>query len=155
MLRAMLYLIIYYIILNFSPSFLIKESHHNKWYWIGGEYVGIGPGAHGRFTPASPHHPAATSSALKGSPSLVSGIKRQARVQTLEPSNWCGILTLSSQMTRSYFYERVAPPQSKGWRGKWKGFLRTFCHSTSEGLERHRTYGTEVTEFNSEVRIDL
>lgn len=27
------------------------ESAHNSWYWLGGEYVGVGPGAHGRFYP--------------------------------------------------------------------------------------------------------
>jgi putative oxygen-independent coproporphyrinogen III oxidase len=27
-----------------------EESHHNLTYWRGGDYVGIGPGAHGRMT---------------------------------------------------------------------------------------------------------
>jgi len=27
-----------------------QRSHHNELYWTGGDYVGIGPGAHGRLT---------------------------------------------------------------------------------------------------------
>ncbi|XP_059156796.1 radical S-adenosyl methionine domain-containing protein 1, mitochondrial-like isoform X2 [Physella acuta] len=44
-------------------------SHHNKAYWTGHDYIGIGPGAHGRFQP-------------------VASKQRQARIQTLEPNDW-------------------------------------------------------------------
>ena len=45
------------------------ESVHNKNYWNGCQYIGVGPGAHGRFTP-------------------VGSEVREARIQTLEPDNW-------------------------------------------------------------------
>jgi len=34
-----------------------QQSIHNLIYWQGGDYVGIGPGAHGRLTLASGRHP--------------------------------------------------------------------------------------------------
>ncbi len=39
-----------YEVSNFASSFE-TESAHNKWYWSGGEYVGVGPGAHSRSEP--------------------------------------------------------------------------------------------------------
>ncbi|KAI8512123.1 radical S-adenosyl methionine domain-containing protein 1 [Branchiostoma belcheri] len=49
------------------------ESSHNQSYWRGKQYIGVGPGAHGRF-------------ASRGSGQTV----REARVQTLEPGQWMG-----------------------------------------------------------------
>ncbi|NXG61199.1 RSAD1 protein, partial [Hemiprocne comata] len=46
-------------------------STHNLSYWRGEQYIGVGPGAHGRFVPWG-----------EGSHS------REARVQTLEPDAW-------------------------------------------------------------------
>ncbi|XP_037598490.1 radical S-adenosyl methionine domain-containing protein 1, mitochondrial isoform X2 [Cebus imitator] len=46
-------------------------STHNWTYWQCGQYLGIGPGAHGRFMPQG-----------------AGGHTREARIQTLEPDNW-------------------------------------------------------------------
>eukprot|EP00062_Callorhinchus_milii_P004772 gi/632943733/ref/XP_007887109.1/ PREDICTED: radical S-adenosyl methionine domain-containing protein 1, mitochondrial [Callorhinchus milii] len=46
-------------------------SVHNMGYWQGKQYIGVGPGAHGRFVPWG-----------EGSG------QREARIQTLEPENW-------------------------------------------------------------------
>ncbi|XP_038558240.1 radical S-adenosyl methionine domain-containing protein 1, mitochondrial isoform X1 [Micropterus salmoides] len=46
-------------------------SHHNMSYWKGRQYIGVGPGAHGRFV-------------LRGE----GGVAREARTQTLEPEVW-------------------------------------------------------------------
>ncbi|KAM3597812.1 uncharacterized protein V6R79_009429 [Siganus canaliculatus] len=46
-------------------------SHHNLSYWKGRQYIGVGPGAHGRFVPLGE-----------------GGILREARTQTLEPDVW-------------------------------------------------------------------
>ncbi|XP_030202073.1 radical S-adenosyl methionine domain-containing protein 1, mitochondrial [Gadus morhua] len=46
-------------------------SHHNMNYWKGGQYIGVGPGAHGRFAPLEEGRAV-----------------REARVQTLEPDFW-------------------------------------------------------------------
>lgn len=46
-------------------------SHHNISYWKGNQYIGVGPGAHGRFVPLGE-----------------GGVVREARTQTLEPDVW-------------------------------------------------------------------
>ncbi|XP_054463302.1 radical S-adenosyl methionine domain-containing protein 1, mitochondrial, partial [Anoplopoma fimbria] len=46
-------------------------SHHNTSYWKGRQYIGVGPGAHGRFVPLGE-----------------GGVLREARTQTLEPDVW-------------------------------------------------------------------
>ncbi|XP_069510987.1 radical S-adenosyl methionine domain-containing protein 1, mitochondrial [Ambystoma mexicanum] len=46
-------------------------STHNQTYWLGRQYIGIGPGAHGRFVPRG-----------EGK------VCREARIQTLEPEPW-------------------------------------------------------------------
>lgn len=48
-----------------------KVGRHNKAYWEGEDYIGVGPGAHGRFTPYSQGKHL-----------------REARVQILEPNRW-------------------------------------------------------------------
>ncbi|XP_030645580.1 radical S-adenosyl methionine domain-containing protein 1, mitochondrial [Chanos chanos] len=46
-------------------------SGHNLGYWKAQQYIGIGPGAHGRFIPIA-----------------AGGVQREARTQTLEPDVW-------------------------------------------------------------------
>ncbi|NWU91500.1 RSAD1 protein, partial [Upupa epops] len=46
-------------------------STHNLSYWQADQYIGVGPGAHGRFVPRGE-----------------GGHSREARVQTLEPNAW-------------------------------------------------------------------
>nr|XP_027780560.1 radical S-adenosyl methionine domain-containing protein 1, mitochondrial [Marmota flaviventris] len=58
-------------------------STHNWTYWQCGQYLGIGPGAHGRFT-------------LQGA----GGHAREARIQTLEPDNWMKEVMLFGHGTR-------------------------------------------------------
>ncbi|XP_051905490.1 radical S-adenosyl methionine domain-containing protein 1, mitochondrial isoform X1 [Hippocampus zosterae] len=50
---------------------LSAVSHHNLSYWKGRQYIGVGPGAHGRFVPLGE-----------------GGTQREARTQTLEPEVW-------------------------------------------------------------------
>uniref|UniRef100_A0A8C0LTT4 Radical S-adenosyl methionine domain-containing protein n=1 Tax=Canis lupus familiaris TaxID=9615 RepID=A0A8C0LTT4_CANLF len=58
-------------------------STHNWTYWQCGQYLGVGPGAHGRFAPqgAGDH-------------------TREARIQTLEPDNWMKEVMLFGHGTR-------------------------------------------------------
>ncbi|XP_056405407.1 radical S-adenosyl methionine domain-containing protein 1, mitochondrial [Hyla sarda] len=58
-----------YEVSNFARNGAV--SKHNLSYWLGKQYIGIGPGAHGRFVVHT---------------SL--GKQRQARIQTLEPEPW-------------------------------------------------------------------
>lgn len=59
------------------------ESKHNMANWNGTQYIGVGPGAHGRFIP------------------LGNGLQtRQARVQTLEPNNWMKEVEIRGHATR-------------------------------------------------------
>nr|XP_006813447.1 PREDICTED: radical S-adenosyl methionine domain-containing protein 1, mitochondrial-like [Saccoglossus kowalevskii] len=57
-----------YEVSNFAKN-VGAESVHNKNYWNGGQYIGVGPGAHGRFCRKNVN-------------------KREARIQTLEPEPW-------------------------------------------------------------------
>ncbi|XP_060064220.1 radical S-adenosyl methionine domain-containing protein 1, mitochondrial-like [Ylistrum balloti] len=47
------------------------RSNHNQAYWTGQQYIGVGPGAHGRFVPQG-----------------LGRSTREARIQTLEPAHW-------------------------------------------------------------------
>ncbi|NXP41411.1 RSAD1 protein, partial [Leiothrix lutea] len=59
-------------------------STHNLSYWRADQYIGVGPGAHGRFT-------------LRGE----GGCTREARVQTLEPVTWMREVQSQGHGTRS------------------------------------------------------
>jgi coproporphyrinogen III oxidase-like Fe-S oxidoreductase len=56
-----------YEVSNFSRG-KVHEGRHNSWYWRGGDFIGVGPGAHGRY-----HNIVGT---------------RLATVQTPLPDNW-------------------------------------------------------------------
>ncbi|XP_043859178.1 radical S-adenosyl methionine domain-containing protein 1, mitochondrial [Dromiciops gliroides] len=58
-------------------------STHNWTYWQGGQYIGVGPGAHGRFVPQGE-----------------GGSHREARIQTLEPDNWMKEVSMFGHGTR-------------------------------------------------------
>ncbi|KAG8129104.1 hypothetical protein E2320_015875 [Naja naja] len=58
-----------YEVSNFSKNGAF--STHNLSYWRGSQYIGIGPGAHGRFVPRGDGR-----------------IHQEARIQTLEPDVW-------------------------------------------------------------------
>ncbi|NXY65647.1 RSAD1 protein, partial [Callaeas wilsoni] len=59
-------------------------STHNLSYWRADQYIGVGPGAHGRFV-------------LRGE----GGRSREARVQTLEPVTWMREVQSQGHGTRS------------------------------------------------------
>ncbi|KTF86381.1 hypothetical protein cypCar_00038437 [Cyprinus carpio] len=58
-----------YEVSNFAKNNAVSE--HNIGYWKGRQYIGVGPGAHGRFVARA-----------------VGGVQREARTQTLEPDVW-------------------------------------------------------------------
>ncbi|ESO84748.1 hypothetical protein LOTGIDRAFT_131730 [Lottia gigantea] len=81
-------------------------SHHNLTYWTGGDYIGIGPGAHGRLT-------------VKDNGKYI----REARTQTLEPYNWMyAVEKYGHGTTRSVkqgIYDRCVETLSSSLRTKW------------------------------------
>ncbi|KAM4662571.1 radical S-adenosyl methionine domain-containing protein 1, mitochondrial-like isoform 1-T3 [Discoglossus pictus] len=70
-----------YEVSNFARNGAV--SIHNQSYWLGKQYIGIGPGAHGRFVP-------------RGS----GVVRREARIQTLEPEPWMREVTQYGHGTR-------------------------------------------------------
>ena len=72
------------------------ESLHNQSYWDGGQYIGIGPGAHGRFILRNPTAKRIPSVKIQGhdnwNPNQLNlqpvQVNREARIQTLEPEPW-------------------------------------------------------------------
>ncbi|NWS94676.1 RSAD1 protein, partial [Mionectes macconnelli] len=72
----------HYEISNFARKGAL--SNHNLSYWRADQYIGVGPGAHGRFVPQG-----------EGSCS------REARVQTLEPVAWMREVQSQGHGTRS------------------------------------------------------
>ncbi|BFZ03566.1 hypothetical protein BsWGS_06605 [Bradybaena similaris] len=79
-------------------------SQHNLSYWTGHQYIGVGPGAHGRFKPVQKDF-------------------REARIQTLEPNNWmwevehCGHATRKS--TALNIFQQLEELLAVGLRIKW------------------------------------
>ncbi|XP_077590771.1 radical S-adenosyl methionine domain-containing protein 1, mitochondrial [Stigmatopora nigra] len=70
-----------YEVSNFARNGAV--SHHNMSYWKGKQYIGVGPGAHGRFVP------------------LNEGFtQREARTQTLDPDAWIREVQQSGHGTR-------------------------------------------------------
>lgn len=59
------------------------QSRHNISYWKGDQYIGIGPGAHGRFVARDN-----------------GGTRREARIQTLEPEPWMREVEAQGHATR-------------------------------------------------------
>ncbi|XP_071448130.1 radical S-adenosyl methionine domain-containing protein 1, mitochondrial-like [Hetaerina americana] len=74
-----------YEISNYSRS-LEAQSTHNKAYWQGKQYIGIGPGAHSRFVPLTSDSSSYNLERM-GSEKWMQGM-REARIQTLEPIPW-------------------------------------------------------------------
>ncbi|XP_018423367.1 PREDICTED: radical S-adenosyl methionine domain-containing protein 1, mitochondrial [Nanorana parkeri] len=71
----------HYEVSNFARNGAV--STHNMAYWLGKQYIGVGPGAHGRFVPRA------------------SGRKRrEARIQTLEPEPWMKEVMTNGHGTR-------------------------------------------------------
>ncbi|XP_071952900.1 radical S-adenosyl methionine domain-containing protein 1, mitochondrial-like [Antedon mediterranea] len=78
------------------------QSQHNQAYWSGTQYIGIGPGAHGRFVPLNQHmYPDTSVQRVTDNHSMMKIDEkvpfkngyltyppREARIQTLEPSPW-------------------------------------------------------------------
>ena len=81
-----------YEVSNFSTD-IHTQCKHNKGYWNGNDYIGLGPGAHSRFRPLKhdklSQEIAAYSMRGKTQNILEACEKvREARVQTLEPEAW-------------------------------------------------------------------
>ena len=81
-----------YEVSNFSTD-LPTQCKHNKGYWNGNDYIGLGPGAHSRFQPLkhSKLSQEIAAYSMRGKthnvPEACEKV-REARIQTLEPEAW-------------------------------------------------------------------
>ena len=136
-----------YEVSNFAkPGF---ESIHNSWYWSGGEYLGVGPGAHGYFRIRNTDNPAAHEIAVdkvKGQiypKALVEMEQPQTRIQTLEPENWLRETELMGHGTRKItplnnedVFERILASSMRTRKGLSVDVCRRFG-ITLENLINH------------------
>ncbi|XP_042561624.1 radical S-adenosyl methionine domain-containing protein 1, mitochondrial [Clupea harengus] len=70
-----------YEVSNFAKDGAVCE--HNVGYWRAQQYIGVGPGAHGRFVPVS-----------------AGSVQREARTQTMAPDMWMSEVQKSGHATR-------------------------------------------------------
>ncbi|XP_053194394.1 radical S-adenosyl methionine domain-containing protein 1, mitochondrial isoform X2 [Scomber japonicus] len=105
-------------------------SDHNMSYWKGRQYIGVGPGAHGRFVPLG-----------EGS------VNREARTQTLEPDVWIREVQQRGHGTRrriqlSYLslLEEVLVMGMRMTEGITHKHWQLFCPQ----LSLHKVFGTSI-----------
>ncbi|XP_050390545.1 radical S-adenosyl methionine domain-containing protein 1, mitochondrial [Patella vulgata] len=96
----------HYEVSNFAKE--ASYSHHNLIYWTGGEYIGIGPGAHGRLWMYNADE---------------KRYVREARTQTLEPPNWMAEVEKYGHATRRIIkqntHDRAIELLMTSLRTKW------------------------------------
>ena len=93
-----------YEVSNFSRS-LNTQCEHNKGYWKGSDYIGLGPGAHSRFRPMNGGllSQQIAAHAMRGKVQNIYRTAdniRDARIQTLEPDAWMREVELVGHGTR-------------------------------------------------------
>ncbi|XP_067334376.1 radical S-adenosyl methionine domain-containing protein 1, mitochondrial isoform X2 [Channa argus] len=105
-------------------------SHHNMSYWKGRQYVGVGPGAHGRFVPRGE-----------------GGVIREARTQTLEPDVWIREVKQRGHGTRRriqlHHLEQLEEVLVMGMR-MTKGINHKHWELFSPQLKLHEAFGTSI-----------
>ncbi|CAN9505637.1 unnamed protein product [Ophioblennius macclurei] len=118
-------------------------SRHNLSYWKGKQYVGIGPGAHGRFVPLGE-----------------GGVAREARTQTLEPDVWIREVQQRGHGTRRRIplgrLELLEEVLVMGMR-MTEGINHKHWKLFSPGMNLHHVFGgsTDVKELISSGQLIL
>ncbi|KAM6905129.1 radical S-adenosyl methionine domain-containing protein 1, mitochondrial [Xenentodon cancila] len=105
-------------------------SHHNLSYWKGKQYIGVGPGAHGRFVPLGEGF-----------------VVREARTQTLEPDVWIREVRQRGHGTRRRIQlshlDLLEEVLVMGMR-MTKGINHKHWELFSPQMDLHKIFGTSV-----------
>lgn len=130
-----------YEISNFARS-LSAESKHNKAYWEGKQYIGVGPGAHGRFCPITEQHKNSNVNKESTQPTLHSSEQctreRKSSFEAVKPD--CSMRSQeakseenqkSGETSTSIHFQpqrdaRIQTPEPQ----KWMQEVETFGHAT-------------------------
>ena len=121
------------------------ESRHNMVYWTGGDYVGIGPGAHGRLTLDGRRIATeAVSAPLRWLSSVRKGTPEEERTVLPTPDQFAEALMMGLRVHDGIPLERLAPLADTGFPARQAAMIDAGLLELRETRLRCTTRGRPV-----------